>query len=245
MSHTINPCAYRRAALLTVFGLLAIASLFAGGAPEPRGTVTVVGQGELFVEPDQATITVGVQLYNESAQAASAELRSRMDAVIGAIRALGIPDSRIQTTNYSIFFERDYQAPPQTRPADGRPAGVYRVENMVRVSLDYTTLAARTVETAIQAGANQLYGIGFSLSDPGVVDAQARELAMQDARNRAEQLASLSGRSIGRVIEVTELIGSSPGYVEARDMAAGMGGGPVAPGETRYTARVQVTYELE
>ncbi|HKJ86636.1 MAG TPA: SIMPL domain-containing protein [Spirochaetia bacterium] len=245
MRQPFNPGSYRRAVLLTVFGLLAIASPFASGAPETPDTVTVVGRGELFAEPDQATITVGVQLYNESAQAASAELRDRMEAVIDAIRTLGIPERRIQTTNYSIFFERDYQASPQTRTTDGRPAGVYRVENMVRVSLDDTALAARTVETAIEAGANQLYGIGFSLSDPGLIEAQARELAMQDARERAEQLASLSGRSVGRVIEVTELVGSSPGYAEARGMAAGMGGGPVEPGATRYSASVQVTYELE
>jgi len=245
MRHTVNPGSYLRSALLTLFGLVSIFSVLASGAPESPDTVTVVGQGELIAEPDQATITVGVQLYDESAQAASAELRNRMESVVEAIRGLGIPANRIQTTNYSIFFERDYQASPQTRTTDGNPAGIYRVENMVRVSLDDTALAARTVETAIEAGANQLYGIGFSLSDPGVVDAQARELAMQDARNRAEQLASLSGRSIGRVIEVTELVGSSPGYAEARGMAAGMGGGPVEPGATRYTASVQVTYELE
>jgi uncharacterized protein YggE len=245
MRDIVIPRALRSAALLTLLVFAGIAPLVAGGAPEPRDTVTVIGRGELYAEPDQATITVGVQLYDESAQEASAQLRERMAAVIAAIRALGIPERRIQTTNYSIFFERDYQVPVEARAADGRPAGIYRVENMVRVSLDDPTLAARTVETAIEAGANQLYGIGFSISDPGVIDARARELAMTDARSRAEQLASLAGRRLGEAVAITEAIGSSAAYAEARSMAAGMGGGPVEPGATRYSASVQVTYTLE
>ena len=225
--------------------LVGLAPLYAAGAPEVPDTISVIGQGELFAEPDQATITVGVQLYNESAQAASSELRTRMDAVIAAIRALGIPDRQIRTTNYSIFFERDYQTPGGSLGVDGRPAGVYRVENMVMVTLTDVSRAAQTVEAAIVAGANQLYGIGFSFSTPQEIDAQARALAMQDARDRADQLAGSAGRSVGSIVEITEVVGSSPGYGEARSMAAGMGGGPVQPGATRYTASVQVTYELE
>ncbi|MFW5783004.1 MAG: SIMPL domain-containing protein, partial [Spirochaetota bacterium] len=102
--------------LVAVVPLLATASpLLAAGAPETAArqtpTVTVVGQGELVAQPDQATINLGVQLYSENAQDAAAELQDRMSAVIAAIRDLGVPESRIQTTNYSIFFERNYQAP--------------------------------------------------------------------------------------------------------------------------------------
>jgi hypothetical protein len=147
--------------------------------------------------------------------------------------------------NYRIFFERDYQRPPTERTQDGRPAGVYRVENTVRVVIDDVDNAASVVEAAIQAGANQMYGINFSFSDPDALDAEARTLAVEDARSRAEALATASGRSVGNVIEITEVAEVGPGYAEARSMAAGMGGGPVQPGSARYTARVQVTYELK
>ena len=69
---------------LVLAGILIVAApcaLFASGASEPPATVTVIGEGELFAEPDQAAITLGLQRYDESAQTAAAELRERMEAV--------------------------------------------------------------------------------------------------------------------------------------------------------------------
>ena len=243
---TTQPRSLERVRILLVAAVLALAvtaTVAARGAAQTASTVTVIGRGELFAEPDQAAITVGVQLYDVSAQAASAELRDRMDAVIAAVRALGIPDRQIQTMNYSIFFERDYQTPPTLRDQDGRPAGIYRVENMVRIVISDVARAAAVVEAAIGAGANQMYGIEFSFSDPGSLDAQARALAMADAAARAQELAAATGRRTGAVREITEVIGTTPGMFDARVMGAG--GGPIQPGSTRYAASVQVTYELE
>ncbi len=216
----------------------------AGGVAVRPATITVIGRGELFAEPDQAAITVGVQLYDTSAQVAAAELRDRMDAVIAAVLALGVPERHVQTMNYSIFFERDYQAPPRAHDQDGRPAGTYRVENMVRLVLTDVTRAAAVVEAAIEAGANQMYGIEFSFSDPGPLEEEARTLAMEDAHARALALAVAGGRTIGEVLEITESVPAGPGPYDARAMSAGYGGGPVQPGSARYTASVQVTYEL-
>ena len=227
--------------LLLLLG--AASSVAASGSAEAARTITVVGEGEVSAEPDQATITLGVQLYDESAQAAASELRSRMESVIDAIRALGIPERRIQTTNYSIFFERDYQT-PLSGAQEGRPAGIYRVENTVRVVIDDVSIAAGVVEAAIGAGANQMYGIAFSLAEPSAIDAQARELAMTDARQRAETLAAAEGLEIGRAVEISEVVGGAVPY-EGQALAMGRGGGPVAPGSARYTARVQVTYDLQ
>ncbi len=244
-------------AVVAGFALLAPALLSAGGGAEQpaeraaeraadrAATITVIGRGELFAEPDQAAITVGVQLYHTSAQAAAAELRERMDAVIAAVLALGVPERHVQTMNYSIFFERDYQAPPGPRDQDGRPGGTYRVENMVRLVLSDVTRAAAVVEAAIHAGANQMYGIEFSFSDPGPLEEQARTLAMEDAYARALALAVAGGRTVGEVLEITESAGAGPGPYDVRTMNAGYGGGgPVQPGSARYTANVQVTYEL-
>lgn len=238
----------RTLVIVAGFVLLAPGLLLAGGDREPvldrPATITVIGRGELFAEPDQAAITVGVQLYHASAQVAAAELRERMDAVIAAVLALGVPERHVQTMNYSIFFERDYQAPPGARDQEGRPAGTYRVENMVRLVLRDVARAAAVVEAAIEAGANQMYGIEFSFSDPGPLEEQARTLAMEDAYARAHALAVAGGRSIGEVLEITESVAAGPGLYDARTMSVGHGGGPVQPGSARYTANVQVTYEL-
>jgi uncharacterized protein len=223
--------------------------LFAGGVTQSRAatgqvaTVTVIGQGELFAEPDQASITIGLQLYDESAQVASQRLSERMEAVIEAMRALGIPDNRIQTRNYSIFFERDYQSPLSARGEDGQPPGIYRVENTMRLVLSDVDAAASAIEAAVRAGANQMYGIDFSFSDPASLDARARTLAMANARSRAEALAAAVGASVGRAVRITELIGSGSG--ESHSMETALRDSQIQPGSTRYLATVQVTYELE
>lgn len=241
---TIHVSARRLGVALVSLLLLvaAVTPAFASGANESARTITVVGEGEISAEPDQATITLGVQLYDESAQAAATELRSTMEAVIEAIRTLGIPERSIQTRNYSIFFERDYQT-PLSGAQEGRPAGIYRVENTVRVVIDDVSNAAGVVEAAIGAGANQMYGIAFSLSEPGAIDAQAREAAMADARERAQTLAEAEGLAVGRAVEISEVVGGAA--YEGQALAMGRGGGPIEPGSTRYTARVRVTYELE
>lgn len=242
----------KRCRLVVCATMLLVATpafLSAGGAAQPRSaradiaTITVIGQGELFAEPDQASITIGLQLYHESAQIASERLRDRMSSVIDAVRELGIPESQIQTRNYSIFFERDYQAPLSSRGQDGQPVGVYRVENTVRLVLTDVDGAASAIETAIRAGANQMYGIDFSFSDPASLDARARAMAMADARIRAEALAAAEGSTVGRVVRISEISGTGSG--ESRSVETALRDGGIQPGSTRYIASVQVTYELE
>ncbi|MFP3960145.1 MAG: SIMPL domain-containing protein, partial [Spirochaetaceae bacterium] len=144
-----DPCVRPRAAAIGILLLAAALPLPAGGSAESAAgqraeaseqgsaTITISGHGEVSAQPDRATVTVGVQLFDKDARAASSALRERMNAVIDAIRSLGIADRHIRTTNYSISFERDYQAGraetiDETIDQSG-PPGVYRVENMVRV----------------------------------------------------------------------------------------------------------------
>ena len=231
---------------LVVF-LLVPGIAFSGGARENPATITVIGTGELLAEPDQATITVGVQLYNESAQTASLELRERMNTVIQTLRELGIPDQQIRTTNYSIFFERDYQPPFGASAGGSQPTGIYRVENLVRVTIADVATAATIVEATIEAGANLMYGIEFSFSNPEALDVEARTLAVEHARRRAEAVALAAGRELGDAVEITEILGTTPPlYTEMFGGGALMSGGPVPvqPGTTRYGANVRVTYEL-
>jgi hypothetical protein len=115
---------------------------------------------------------------------------------------------------------------------------------MVRVTISDVSRAAAVVEAAVQAGANQMYGIQFSLSSPGEYDTQVREAAVANARERANGLARAAGRGLGDAVEITEIIGGGPGPAfESRAM--GLGGGPVQPGGVEYSARVQATFELE
>jgi len=230
-------------ATMVLLLLVCAPALFAGGASEQEETVTVVGVGEVTAEPDQAVITLGVQLFNDDAQAASEALSVRMTRVLEAIRALGVPAENIQTTNYSIFFEREYQ--PRTDQLEGPgPNGMYRVENMVEVTIPEVERAATVVQAAVSAGANQMYGIRFGFSQPDQLEAQAQARAMENARAKAEILSAAEGLTVGRAITIVESGARSPRF-EATMAYDGRGGGPVMPGEGRYSTSVEVTFELE
>jgi hypothetical protein len=229
--------------ILVLLLLLGAPALFAAGEQEREETVTVIGVGEVTAEPDQAIITLGVQLFNEDAEQASEQLSDRMASVLAAIRELGVAAENIQTTNYSIFFEREYQPRPDQLEGPG-PDGVYRVENMVEVTITDVERAALIVQSAISAGANQMYGIRFGFSEPSLLEAQAQARAMKNARAKAVILAAAEGLEVGKAVVIVEAGARSPRF-EATMAYDGRGGGPVMPGEGRYSTSVEVTFELE
>jgi hypothetical protein len=213
-------------------------------------TITVVGRGEVKVKPDIATTTVGVESLGPTVDAAMEDAQARMTSVLDALKKLGIADKDIQTNNFSINFERQPTEPkPAAQATPGAfepPAGFYRVSNMVQVTIRDLTKVSEVIDTAVKAGANNVWGISFSLDDTDKLEAQARESAVADAKARAESLATLNGVKVGPVVAISEVVGSQsvPMFDRA---AAGMGGGgtPVEPGELTFSTQIQVVYGIQ
>ena len=126
--------------------------------------------------------------------------------------------------------------------------GFYRVSNMVQVTIRDLTKVSDVIDTAVKAGANNVWGISFSLDDTDALEAQAREKAVADAKARAESLASLTGVKVGQVMAVSEVVGGSsvPMFASA-DRAMGLGGGgtPAEPGEVTFSTQIQVIYAIQ
>ena len=103
------------------------------------------------------------------------------------------------------------------------------------------------LEAAIEAGANNISSVSFSLSDPSALRTEARQEAVEDARATAEELAELNGVAIGRVVSVSEVISGGAYYVSEVASAAeglGGGGGPISPGEVSVNVQLQIAYEI-
>jgi uncharacterized protein YggE len=224
------------------------ASPAAAQDPTPEGTprtITVTGTGVAYGSPDVATATVGVQTRNTDPGQAMEQNTERMEAVIAAVRALGIAANDIQTTNFSIYAQQDYD------PATGQPRETitYVVENSINITVRDVAKLGDVLSGAVEAGANSIYGVSFSVADPDALEAQAREQAFADARARADQLAELAGVSIDTVLNVSETLGSVPQPIYgARDMAVGMGGAaavPVQTGQIQVNLSVNVTYIIK
>ncbi len=199
-------------------GLVAQAS-----EPAPGRSITVVGQGQASGTPDIAHINIGVDTTGASAQEAMNANKQQMTALLEKLGALGLADKDIQTSNYSIYTEQQQSPLPMEGQLAGGEKMVYHVSNQVNVTVRDTSKLGDVLDQAVGAGANNIYGVYFEVSDTSKLEATAREKAIADAKARAESLAKLSGVAVGEVQVISEVIGSSSPVVMYERAAAGMG----------------------
>ena len=212
-----------------------------GTVEEPTG-ITVMAEGKASAEPDLAMINIGVENREAEAQKAARENNDRMTAVMAALQEMGIPKEDVQTVNYSIQAEIDWEN------EEHRVIG-YVVNNSVLVKLRDMDKVGDVIDAVTEAGANNVYGIQFTFDDPSALREQARADAMADALKKAEALARLAGVDLERPRYISESFTEiSPYYTEQMYASqAGMGGGeaaPVSPGQREVFVQVQVTYDI-
>jgi uncharacterized protein YggE len=218
----------------------------------PAQTITVIGQGSVHAEPDIARVSIGIETSAESVAEAVQENGAEMDSILAALEDLGIDEKDIQTSNYSVYLDRY----PETLPravVEGEeealaPQPVYRVSNMVSVTIRELERVGDVLDGVIEAGANNIWGVSFSLDDPEAAIADARVDAIADALARAGALAELSGVELGPVMSVSEVIGGGAApYAIAMDSVerAAAGGAAISPGELEIGYQVQVSYFIE
>lgn len=206
--------------------------------------ITVVGQGSARVAPDIAQVSVGADTVADTVSDAVKESNSRMDAILSALKALGIAEKDIQTQNYSISVEQVGVAPGLE--GGGTPAKPrYRVTNMVNVTIRELGKVGNVLDAVVEAGANNIWGVSFSVDDTKAALTEARGKAVADAQARARELAGLSGVELGSIVSVSEVVGSNS-YPVAVERAFGMGADvSVSVGEVEVSYQVQVVYSLE
>lgn len=251
---------YRFVAVGVIIGLLVVGGLYAlpgvlGGVAaqtatttstvvDTTRTITVVGEGTVSTEPDQAVAMIGVEVVGDSVQEATDESADVMEALLEVFEAEGVASADIRTSGYSVWT--DYGSRSDMVGGDGKP--IYRVNNIVSVTVrDLDSLSA-ILDGAIEAGANAIQGINFTIEDKADLAADARAKAAVDAKAKAEELAKLMGLKVGAVVSVSEVVGTA-GYPVLREAAIGMGGGggagPISVGSLDYSAQLQVVYAIQ
>lgn len=208
----------------------------------PIGGITVVGKGEAFGRPDQAQVQVGVEIFSPTIAEATAENEATIQRIMDALEEQGIAAEDVQTANYSVWAEQRY--------GDSGPEGIagYRVANQVNVTIRDVEQVSDVLEAVIDAGANSVYGVSFSVADPAALEAEARAQAMADARERAESLAELGGVELGAIQVISEVIGQPiQPFLGGGDRAVAMEAASpsISPGQLSYHVQVQVTFGLQ
>jgi uncharacterized protein len=216
-------------------------------APAPREaavleTISVSGVGRVTLTPDRASFSVGVQSMAPVVAVAVQENNTRVAAIVDALRKLGATDREIRTSQISIYPQQDHQ--PNRTP---RIVG-YQVSNTVTVTRSNPAEVGRFLQAAVDAGANTVSGVSFTVSDPARGREGALAAAFADARAKADVLARAAGRTVGRALSITEgtavmpppyPMGRAAAYMEVKQ--ADM---PVEPGAEELTFTVSVVFEL-
>jgi uncharacterized protein YggE len=204
----------------------------------PPAAISVTGEATVSVPPDLAHIDGGVTSEAKTAREASDANNAAMGKVLLALKGAGIEEKDFQTSRLSLQ--------PQSAPNRTGPSAIvgYRASNRVTIRLRDVTKVANVIDTLVGAGANEIGGINFMVSQASKLLDEARERAVADARRKAEIYAKAAGVTLGAPLSISEEGNAAP--IPYRRMAVGMAAtAPVAQGEETLQVNVSVSWAIK
>ncbi|MDP3694001.1 SIMPL domain-containing protein [Bradyrhizobium sp.] len=221
---------------------IAAVTLFAApalGQSAPPPAISVTGEASVSAAPDLALVDGGVTSEAKTAREASDANNNAMSKVLLALKTAGIDQKDVQTSRLSLS--------PQSAPNRTGPSAIvgYRASNRVTIRVRDVGKVANVIDTLVGAGANEIGGIHFMVSQASKLLDEARDKAVADARRKAEIYARAAGVTLGAPLSISE--DGSPGPMPYRGkMSAGMAAAPqVAQGEETLSVTVNVTWAIK
>jgi uncharacterized protein YggE len=160
--------------------------------------ITVSGDAVISAEPDQAEIDIGVVTQSRTAPEASKENAERLARVLAEVKKQIGKGDEVKTSGYSL-------APTYRYPQGGKPEIVgYTASNTLRIKTTNLNLVGRLIDSAMQAGANNVQRLVFTLKDELSAQLEALKTASAKARAKAEATAASLGLKVVRIIAVNE-----------------------------------------
>lgn len=212
------------------------------GNPVINRSITVSGVGEVYLVPDIAYVYVGTRSQAADVATALSENNKQAQAIASELEALGIDPLDIQTTSFNVY-------PMQNYGPDGQQTDVsYVVENTVFVKVKELTKLGTLLDAVVRKGANQINGISFDVQDRKQAESDARSLAIQNAKEKAEEIAAAAGVTLGDLTNINVYSSGNP-----QPIYDSKGGGrldvasaaPIASGQLLITAEANLAYELK
>ncbi len=186
---------------------------------------------------------MSVQSRQPTAAGAAAENAKKQAAVIAAVKALGIPDELISTTNYNVSPEQKYR-PNETPIVTG-----YVVTNTVVVEIRKISQVGSVIDAGLAHGANMIAGLSFYSSNTEAARHSAITEAVQGARSDAEAAAKAAGGTLGELLGISILTGYQPppprpmlrmsGAIASDQMET-----PISPGEQTLTIELTTRWRF-
>jgi uncharacterized protein YggE len=211
------------------------------GPLEAIPQIAVTGRGEVKVSPDRATIQISVQTRASTAAAAAAENANKQQAVITALRALGLGTDQLSTINYNVYPEQRYEQGKE-------PVIVaYNVTNTILADVRKLNQVGPVIDAALAHGANMITSLQFYASNTEAARRTAIGTAIEKARADADAAAKAAHGTLGTLLEIN--IGSysppppRPMMMMARKDAA-QAETPINPGEETLAVEVSTRWRF-
>ncbi len=210
--------------------------------------LTVTAQGSSTRTPDMATYSAGVTTQGKTANEALSANSQRMNQVMAALKSAGIADRDIQTSNLNLnpVYSQPKRLPDGSYDSDARQIVGYEATNTVTVRQRKLGDMGKVVDALVDAGANQVNGPNFMLTEAEAASNEARIDAMRTARERADLYARAAGLRVVRILSISESGGRMPAPMAFARMEAAKDAAPppIAAGELETTSNVTVQFEL-
>ena len=210
---------------------------------QPNTGIWVIGQGEAMAVPDIAELRFGVEAEAGTVAKAQAQAKEAMGKVVQVLEDNGVAEKDIQTQRFSIY--------PVTRWIERKNEEEivgYRVANMIIARIREIDKAGDVIDALVEAAGDfvRVQGISFSVDDPTPYYEEARAKAVEDARDKASQLAELAGVTLGKPTYISEGTVYRPEFPRAfaEVGAAPPPETPIIPGELKITLNVQIAYAI-
>jgi len=218
-----------------------------------KNVISFTGSGTVYAKPDLALTSFSVITEAKTISETMTPNSEKMNKVIEAVKAQEVEEKDIKTTNFSIYPRYEYIKSEDIYssyyPEGSRELVGYEMNQTIEVKIRDLAKVGDIMQSATDAGANQIGSLQFTIDDKDSIKAQAREEAIQNAKAKAEELASQLGVKLGRIISFNES-GTTPSYysydLKAASESSGLGGAApqIETGENKTEMTVTIVYEL-
>jgi len=212
---------------------------------QSKGTPIIVsGQGKVTVTPDIAKVSFGITENGSSLKSVQNIVNTKSKSLIDAIKKLGVSEKDIKTVSYNVYPQYDWTT-------DNHKITGYQVSTSYEVTINDFDIVNDALVSATNAGANIAGNVSFEINDSTKTEKinEARVIAVNNAKDKAEGLAKAAGITLGKIINVSEsqannsrmyAIPVAGGGLESKDVA----NPDIQPGTTDLDVTVSLSYEV-
>ncbi len=219
---------------------------------KPANTISVSGEGKVTSKPDLATINIGVLSQGSTAVDVKNQNNDKVNKITAFVKQQGIADADISTSQFSFYPQQTYPNNGGTPTITGYQGNQTVTVKVHGVDKDNSVLG-KILDGAVNNGANEINGVNLTVENPKDLEQDARMKAIDDAKQKAQELANKAGLKLGKVVSISESQSGYPGPISyTANALMGMGGQDaksIAPdiqtGSQDITETMTVTYEVK